>query len=112
MRTRETVKGQAVKKGQATATKDPQPSRKRIEFTLHAPEAHNVFVAGTFNDWNPTDRLMTRNAEGIWKARIIVPPGVHQYRFVVDGEWRDDPGCPDRIPNDHGGQNCVITVHE
>ena len=27
---------------------------KPAEFSCHAPDAQAVFVAGTFNDWNPT----------------------------------------------------------
>jgi hypothetical protein len=34
----------------------------------------------------------------------------HHYLFIVDGEWRDDPDCPLRVPNPHGGQNMVRQV--
>jgi 1,4-alpha-glucan branching enzyme len=82
--------------------------KKRVEFSYHAPEAHEVSLAGTFNDWS--SRTMRKDEEGTWRAGIVLPPGTYQYRFVVDGEWRDDPGCPERAPNDMGGENCVVNV--
>ena len=37
-------------------------------------------------------------------------PGVHEYRFLVDGQWRDDEHCPERKPNGLGALNCVREV--
>ena len=37
-------------------------------------------------------------------------PGAHRYRFIVDGEWRDDPECKSRVPNPFGGVNSLLTV--
>jgi hypothetical protein len=28
----------------------------------------------------------------------------------VDGEWRDDPNCTERVPNPFGSENCVLHV--
>ena len=41
---------------------------------------------------------------------VILPPGVHQYRFVVDGQWSDDPACTQRAPNPFGGENMMRRV--
>jgi hypothetical protein len=37
-------------------------------------------------------------------------PGTYHYRFVVDGEWRDDPECKVRLQNPFGTQNDVVQV--
>jgi len=37
-------------------------------------------------------------------------PGRYEYRFVVDGQWRDDPACTERVPNGFGSENCVLRV--
>jgi hypothetical protein len=47
---------------------------------------------------------------GIWKKTVSLPQGEHQYRLLVDGQWRDDPECPRRRPNQFGGENCVCVV--
>ena len=31
----------------------PASQKSRVNFALHAPDANEVFIAGTFNDWNP-----------------------------------------------------------
>jgi len=46
----------------------------------------------------------------VWKVSVELPPGVHHYRFLVGGEWRDDPECIVRVPNPFGGQNAVRQV--
>jgi hypothetical protein len=33
-----------------------------------------------------------------------------EYRYLVDGQWRDDPNCQTRVPNTFGGENCVRVV--
>ena len=37
-------------------------------------------------------------------------PGDHQYKFVVDGEWRLDAANPNFVPNDFGTLNSLLTV--
>jgi hypothetical protein len=41
---------------------------------------------------------------------VQLSPGEHYYRFLVDGEWRDDPECPMRVPNPFGGENMMREV--
>ena len=85
-------------------------NKKQVSFKLEAPEAEEVFLAGTFNDWDPAAKPMKKGARGIWRTRISLEPGVHQYRFFVDGEWMDDPACEERCENDYGSCNCVVEV--
>jgi len=84
--------------------------RKRVTFSLHAPHAREVSVAGTFNDWDPSRRPLQREADGNWKITFYLPAGTYEYRFVVDGIWTDDPSCTTRCPNQYGGENCVLVV--
>ena len=37
-------------------------------------------------------------------------PACYEYRLLVDGQWRDDPQCANRQPNQFGGQNCVLVL--
>ena len=79
-------------------------------FSLKAPEATAVCLAGTFNDWEPEDRPMTLGDNGAWKTSMTLAKGVHEYRYVVDGEWCDDPKCEDRRTNEFGSTNCVVRI--
>jgi hypothetical protein len=48
------------------------------------PDAREVFVAGSFNNWEPNANRMERNGS-LWMATIDAEPGRHGYKFVVDG---------------------------
>jgi hypothetical protein len=40
----------------------------------------------------------------------MLPPGEHEYKFVVNGDWRIDGSNPQWTPNDVGSLNSVINV--
>jgi 1,4-alpha-glucan branching enzyme len=83
---------------------------KRISFILEAPDAGWVSLAGDFNAWNPGDLLLKRDKKGIWKTSVNLFPGVYQYRFLVDGDWRNDPNAAECAENPFGTLNCVKRV--
>ena len=85
-------------------------SKKRVTFKLIAPEAEQVTLTGSFNEWTDGGTPLKRDAKGVWKGIVTLPPGRYEYRFVVDGHWRDDPECPERTPNGFGTENCVREV--
>jgi len=87
-----------------------KPAKKKTTFTLQAPEATQVFVAGCFNGWNPSTDPLGMGSDGIWTCTLVLDPGEYEYRFVVDGVWRDDPLAEIRRPNDMGCENCLIVV--
>jgi alpha-amylase/alpha-mannosidase (GH57 family) len=83
-----------------------------IRFTFEAPDANEVYVAGEFNGWSPTADLMTKGDDGIWRIILPVGPGRYEYKFVVDGNWQEDPQNPDSVPDPYGGSNSVLNVSE
>ena len=85
---------------------------RQVEFTCHAPLARQVFLAGDFNNWNTAAIPLQKDAAGLWRVTIPLPPGQHAYKFVVDGQWQADPANPDRVKDGFGGYNSVKTVHE
>jgi 1,4-alpha-glucan branching enzyme len=88
--------------------KTTKPGEKLTTFTLKAPQARQVCVAGSFNDWSPM--ALERNQAGIWTHTMRLEPGEHEYRFIVDGVWWDDPLNTIRRSNELGTQNCIRTV--
>jgi 1,4-alpha-glucan branching enzyme len=81
-----------------------------VRFEVFAPGAHAVFLAGSFNDWNPTATPMTACGEAKWVKELSLSPANYQYRFVVDGQWIEDPKANDSVPNPFGGCNSVVHV--
>lgn len=89
-----------------------KPVQKLTVFELEAPHAQTVCVVGCFNDWDPLANPLQRLEGGTWSGTVSIEPGEHQYRFVVDGEWWDDPVNTLRCWNEYGTENCILIVEE
>ncbi len=74
-----------------------------VRFTVEWPGARSVYLAGTFNGWDPEVRRMkrVRKGEPLFVAVLDLPPGRHEYKFVCDGAWVCDPSTA-RVPNERG----------
>ena len=76
--------------------------------------ASDVRIAGDFNGWVPDKGVRSLiEAEGetrIWTKILHLAPGRYQYRYVVDGEWREDPENPEGVASQVGGRNSVLVV--
>jgi hypothetical protein len=83
-----------------------------IRFVLAAPAARNVVVVGDFNNWNRSTTALTPSGnDGLWSAAVALPPGRHEYAFIVDGEhWTADPQAAVTIHDDFGTASSVVTV--
>lgn len=80
-------------------------------FTYVTPAATSVQLVGDFTNWQERPIPLRRESNGVWRAAVQLQPGRHRYRFLVDGQWRDDPECPLYEPNPFGGQNAVRQVN-
>jgi 1,4-alpha-glucan branching enzyme len=89
----------------------PKTLKQKVIFTYAAPEAQSVLLAGDFTGWQQAPLSLKKDKSGTWKKTVSLTPGSYQYRLLVDGEWRDDPQCPKRQPNQFGGENCVCVVN-
>jgi len=99
----------ATKKRQSEGIKEnTKKTLKRVNFTLFAQEAQNVYVAGNFNGWDTHSHPLKKESKGMWKISINLEPGRYEYRYLVDGEWQNDPNCTTFAANTFGSENCVI----
>ena len=86
-------------------------AKRKITFTFKDEPGKKVFVAGTFNDWDPNATPMAdRDQSGAYTATLRIPRGSHEYKFVVDDIWQVDPANPDCVINGHGSMNSLIVV--
>jgi len=83
---------------------------KKIEFFLNASSAKSVKLAADFTDWEKSPLDLDKIADGVWHAAVLLPPGHHSYRFIVDGQWCDDPLSILRMPNPFGTVKAVTIV--
>jgi 1,4-alpha-glucan branching enzyme len=98
------------------AQKKSSPANKKktiqsTEFSLHAPEAEQVYLVGDFNDWNPEQYSMRKFKTGLCTKKLKLAPGRYEYKFVVDGEWWIDPANDNRQITDMG-ENSIMEVSE
>jgi 5'-AMP-activated protein kinase regulatory beta subunit len=84
--------------------------KTKVNFELHAPEAKDVLLAGSFTEWGQTPVRLKRQKNGTWKTTIPLDRGTYEYRFLVDGQWQDDPQCHEHVSNPFGDRNCICTV--
>lgn len=64
-----------------------------------------VYISGTFTEWK---QLPMAKSHGDFVTIIDLPEGEHQYKFYVDGEWKNDPGM--KMVETEGYKNNVIAV--
>jgi 1,4-alpha-glucan branching enzyme len=100
---------------QSAEMKKPAAGRgrrgKKVVFQVAAAPGSEVYLAGTFNNWDPKQhQLCSDPACGFYKIALVLPPGRHEYKFAVNGEWHVDASCLERVPNDMGSLNSVILV--
>src|SRR2546426_560716 len=96
----------------------PIVTPQEVTFTIEAPDAEHVLLAGDFNDWT-LDGSEMDPIGGVWTKVIKLPPGRYRYRYVVDGRWQNDPSNAAVEPNPYGehasilvteGRDCVVTA--
>lgn len=91
-------------------TKSPKKIVPSIEFTLYAPDAKTVCVAGDFTNWQTEGHNARKLKDGVWHKKFKLKPGRYEYLFFVDGQWWCDPQNVDRVRNTFGSENSVIII--
>lgn len=89
----------------------PRPVRNGVLFSYKAPDVQSMKLVGDFNNWTPDEGSELRKEEnGVWKKVVPLPPGRYHYKFIVDGEWKEDLHNPNYIINEFGGIDSVVDV--
>jgi 1,4-alpha-glucan branching enzyme len=90
--------------------KPTTPKTVKMTFVLDDPGAKQVFLSGEFNGWSPDTMPMRRYGDGHWEITVALAPGRHEYKFVVDGNWKNDPLAHVNVWNPNGTLNSVAQV--
>lgn len=98
-----------------TVTFPDVPQQYLMRFSYNNPQANQVFVAGSFNDWRKDQVPMTdTNGNGLWVGVLQVEPGIHEYMFYVDGQWVTDEHAQRFKDDGFGRRNAILqlSVHD
>lgn len=105
---RQEVAAAAAEPGLAAA---PELTPDGVLFSVEAPNAAQVQVAGDFNDWRPASGEM-EPAGRMWKRTLKLAPGRYRYRYVIDGQWCRDARNPLVEPSPFGGDDSLLVLEE
>ncbi len=85
--------------------------KRRVKLELKAEPDSEIYVAGSFNGWDPKRKKMKQvDGNGHYTASLMLPPGEHEYKFVANGVWQADPGNTHWRSNSMGSLNSIIRV--
>jgi len=84
--------------------------RRRVKFSLKSDGAREVILMGDFNNWNPKRHPMQSDGDEAWNKTVMLSPGKYEYKFLIDGEWREDPKNDQTCPNSFGTYNSVLHI--
>lgn len=96
----------------SNSTAEPGAVLRETQFIVVAPDARSVAVVGHFNDWDLSATPMVYDSlHGAWSVTVPLPPGRHEFQYVIDGKQRvNDPTLP-QVSSDFGSPNSVITIY-
>lgn len=79
----------------------------RTRFTIAAPAASRVEIAGDFSNWDPV--WLSRNSDGSWSTALTLSPGIYEMNIRIDGgPWISPPGL--QAKNDEFGQAVGLLI--
>ncbi len=100
-----------------SARRTSVPSEQRlvvtaVRFTLDAPGARQVALAGDFNGWRTEEVFLSdTTGRGHFSGALPLKPGRYGYMFVVDSTmWVTDPRAEAYRDDGFGNLNAVITI--
>lgn len=78
--------------GQAINEDDEKEVMVKTEFVWADGAEHDVKLSGVWNGWMTIQ--MYHEGGGMWSVVTPVPVGSHQFKFVVDGDWKHSTRHP------------------
>ncbi|GAB0489157.1 hypothetical protein MMPV_000373 [Pyropia vietnamensis] len=79
----------------------------KTEFVWADGANHDVRLSGAWNGWMPVQ--MYHEGGGMWSVVTPVPAGTHEFKFVVDGEWRHSTRHP-TVGEDESTMNNIRVI--
>lgn len=82
----------------------------KTEFVFADGAKDDVQLSGDWNDWKAIQ--MFHEGGGMWSVVTPVPPGPHEFKFIVDGEWKHSTRHPTIGIDDNTLNNVRIVLPE
>ena len=59
-------------------------SSRHVDFSIVLPQAENVHLVGSFNDWQVSADSRMENENGVWRKTLSLDDGTYSYNFKTD----------------------------
>jgi len=85
----------------------------KVTFVLpHDPDQGRIYVAGDFNDWNPTSHLLVKRSNDTRSVSVLLTPNQrYAFRYCTeDGRWFNDAAPDAYEPGPYGSDNCIVAT--
>lgn len=84
----------------------------KVTFSLEAKQANSVAVIGDFNNWNPSEGVLSKLKNGTFKAAFDLPKeNSFEYKYLVDDDFVNEAEADGYRWNDFAGsENSVLEV--
>ena len=94
---------------EAPAAPDPPPLTGTVPVCLLWPHGgKTAYICGSFTQWQKMPMQWRQaGASGEWFKVVDLTPGTHQYKFIIDGQWRHDHTAPTVLDNLGNVNNCT-----
>lgn len=78
----------------------------------HDPNQCRIYVAGDFNDWNPTAHQLVKRINGTRSVSLVLESNKrYAFRYCTeDGQWFNDEAAHGYEPNSYGGENSLLNT--
>jgi len=104
------VNEKSLEKRMHEILKETLPKLNEITLKVNAPEAKEVYLAGEFNNWKLDENSRMEQNNGCWIKNLNLNSGKYRYRFVIDGNWTEDPSNPLKQMNPYGAMDSLLEV--
>jgi chromosome partitioning protein len=92
--------------------KEELPKLNEVVLSVKAPDAKEVYLAGEFNNWKLDENSRMEKNNGCWTKRLNLNSGKYRYRFVIDGNWSEDPENSLTQLNTYGTLDSLLEVNK
>lgn len=84
----------------------------KVTFSIEAKEATSVAVVGDFNNWNPSEGVLSKLKNGTFKAAFDLPKdNSFEFKYLVDGAYLNEPQADSYRWNQYANaENSVLEV--
>ena len=80
----------------------------RVEFRFFRPNATDVRVLGSFNDWCGDSLALEHEGDGWWSGSALLNAGEYRFRYWADGHWFTDYASYGVEMGQHGWNSVLV----